>query len=75
MIGREHDLPITKQAEVLKISRGPVIIDRVRTCPPTSRSCNRSTGCICNLLSLVRECCETCWLPRGARSAAGMSKR
>ncbi|MFK4496078.1 transposase [Bradyrhizobium japonicum] len=23
----------------------------------------------------VRECCETCWLPRGARSAAGMSKR
>ena len=46
MIDREHDLSITKQAKVLKISRVSVYYLRVRFRPPTSRSCNGSTGCI-----------------------------
>jgi hypothetical protein len=42
MIDREHHLPITKQAEVLRISRGSVyyLPDRCRT--PTARSCGRA---------------------------------
>ena len=75
MIDREHDLPITKQAEVLRISRGSVYSCPVRCPPPTSQSCDVSTGCICSPPSPVRGCCEACWLPRGARSAVGMSKR
>jgi hypothetical protein len=36
MIDRKHDLSITKQAEVLRISRGSVIICRGQCRPPTS---------------------------------------
>jgi hypothetical protein len=45
MIDREHDLSITKQAEILKVSRGSVYICRGRFLPPTSRSCGSSIGC------------------------------
>ena len=45
MIDREHDLPISKQAEILSISRGSVYCRRVQ-CTPISRSCGVSTGCI-----------------------------
>ena len=45
MIDRGHDLSITKQAEVLKISRGSVYYLRVRCHPPTSRSCGIWIGC------------------------------
>jgi hypothetical protein len=42
MIDREHDLPITKQAQVLRISRGSVCyLPRRRT---TWRLCGVSTG-------------------------------
>ena len=43
MIDRAHDLPITKQAEALNISRGRSIIYRARCRKPTSRSCDVST--------------------------------
>ena len=70
MIDRKHDLPITKQAEVLRISRGSVYY-LPRPCrKPTSRSCGVSTGCIWSSPSRDRGCCKACWWPRGARSAA-----
>ena len=72
MIDREHDLSITRQAKVLKISRGSVYylprpvpaadlavmqrLDRLHLEYPFA-------GCVC---------CEACWFCRGARSAAGM---
>jgi len=49
MIDREHTLPISKQTDVLRISRGsayylpPAAGSGVRT--PTSRSCGGSAGC------------------------------
>jgi hypothetical protein len=73
MIDRAHDLPISKQAEALNISRGSVYY-LPRPVSPKDLALMR-TGCIWSFLSPVRECCEACWLPRGARSAAGMSKR
>ena len=72
MIDREHDLSITKQAEVLKISRGSVYYLPRPVLQPTSRSCGVSIGCTWSIPSPVRVCCEACWLCRGARSAAGM---
>ena len=75
MIDREHDLSITRQAEVLKISRGSVYY-LPRPVPPADLAIMRRLDrCIWSFLSPVRECCEACWLPRSARSAAGMSKR
>ena len=71
MIDREHDLPITKQAEVLRISRGSVYYLPRPVSEPTSQSCGVSTGCIWSSLSQDRGCCKACWWPRGARSAAG----
>jgi putative transposase len=75
MIDRGHDLPITKQAAALNISRGSVYylprpvsaadfalmrrIDELHLEYPFAGS------------RLLRDC----WLPRGARSAAGMSRR
>ena len=64
MIDREHDLPITKQAEVLEISRGSVYYLPRPCLAPTSRSCGASTSCIWSSPSLARGCCEACWLPR-----------
>ena len=75
MINREHDLPITKQAQVLRISRGSVYYLRARCRTPMLRSCGVSTGCIWSFLSPARGCCEACWLPRGARSAVVTSRR
>ena len=72
MIDRKHDLSITKQADVLKISRGSVYY-----LPRPVSSADLAVmgiwiGCTLSSPSPVRVCCEACWLPRGARSAAGM---
>ena len=69
MIDREHDLPITQQAEVLRISRGSVYSCRARCLTPMLRSCGVSTGCIWSSPSPWRGCCAVYWLPMGARSA------
>ncbi len=69
MIDRAHDLPITKQAAALNISRG-----RVYYLPrPVSAAglvlMGELTSCIWSSPSPGVGCCATCWLPRGARSA------
>ncbi|WP_346732093.1 hypothetical protein [Bradyrhizobium sp. 30] len=56
MIDREHDLSITKQAEVLQISVAASITCRARCLTPISRSCGVSIGCIWSFLSPVRGC-------------------
>ena len=61
MIDRTHDLPITRQARALNISRG--FTCRARCRKPTLRSCGALTG------FFAAGCCDACWLPRGARSA------
>src|ERR1700737_4991080 len=71
MIDREHDLSITKQAEVLKIGRGSVYY-LPRPVSSADRSCGIWIGCTWSSPSRVRVCCEACWLCRGARSASGM---
>ena len=75
MIDREHDLPIVKQAEILKVSRGSVYY-----LPRPVSSADLEIMQRLDRLHLeyplpVRVCCEACWLCRGARSAAGMSRR
>jgi putative transposase len=67
MIDRVHDLPITKQAEVLRLSRGSVYY-RPRPVPETDLAIMRRL----DRLHLARACCEACWPPRGARSAGAM---
>ena len=75
MIDRGHDLPISKQAEVLRISRGSVYylprpvpeadlaimrrLDRLHLESPFAGSRMRAA----------------CWWPRGARSGAVTSRR
>ena len=58
MIDREHDLPITQQAEVLRISRGSVYYLPARCRTSMLRSCGVSTGCIWSSPSPVRGCCR-----------------
>lgn len=72
MIDGEHDLSITKQAEVLQISRGSVYYLPLQYRPPISPSCGAWINCIWSFHSRGRGCCAACWLPRGARSAVGM---
>ena len=71
MIDRSHDLPITKQAKALNISRGSVYSYRARCRKPTSRSCGVSIGCIWSSPSPGAGCCRGLPLPMGARSAVG----
>ena len=56
MIDRKHDLSITKQAEVLQISRGSVYYLPRPVPDADSRSCGVSTGCIWSFPSPVRGC-------------------
>ena len=80
-LAQSADLPrvqfaITKQADVLCISRGSFYyLPRPVPRMSTSQSCGVSTGCIWSPLSPARGCSEACWSLRGARSAVGMSKR
>jgi hypothetical protein len=69
MIDREHDLPITKQAEVLRISRGSVYY-LPRPVPAPTWIMRRLDRLHLEFPSPVRGCCAACWWPRGARSAA-----
>ena len=69
MIDRTHDLPITRQARALNISRVASITCRARCRKPTLRSCGALTDCIWSSPSPGAGCCEACWLPRGARPA------
>jgi hypothetical protein len=72
MIDREHDLPITRQAEVLRISRGSVYY-LPRPVPEADLAIMRHLDqLIWSSHSPARGCCEVCWLARGARSAAVM---
>ena len=75
MIDRAHDLPITKQAKVLRISRGSVYY-LPRPVSATDLEVMRRLDRlrIWSFPSPARGCCEACWLPRGARSAVGMPK-
>ena len=75
MIDRKHDLPITKQADVLRISRGSVYYLPQAGLATDLEVMRRLDRYIWSFLLLARGCCEACWLPRGARSAVGMSKR
>jgi putative transposase len=68
MIMREHELSITKQAKALRISRGSVYYLPRPVSAIDLEICAFSTGFIWSSLSPARECCEACWLPRGARS-------
>ena len=74
MIDREHDLSITRQAEVLKISRGSVYY-LPRPVSAADLAIMRRLDRLHLEFPFAGSCCEACWLPRGARSAAGMSKR
>ena len=68
MIMREHELSITKQAKALRISRGGVYYLPRPVSATDLGICASSTGYIWIFPSPARECCEACWLPRGARS-------
>ena len=74
MIDREHDLSITRQAEVLKISRGSVYYLPRPASSADFVSMRKLDRLHLESPSPVRVCCA-CWLCRGARSDAGMSKR
>ena len=72
MIDRAHDLPVSKQAGVLRISRGSVYY-RPRPLPEAELAIMRRLDRLhLSSPSPVRGCCEAYWLPRGARSAVGM---
>ena len=72
MIDREHDLPITKQAEVLRISRGSVYYLPRPVSAADLALMRRLDRLHLEFPFAGRGCCEACWLPRGARSAVGM---
>ena len=65
---RDHELSVTKQAEVVGIARSTVYYLARRCRRPTSPSCSRSTSCIRSSPSPARGCCAVYWLPMGARS-------
>ena len=75
MIDREHDLPVTKQAKILRISRGSVYY-RARPVSATDLEVMRRLDRLhLEFPSPARGCCKACCLPMGARSAVVMSKR
>ena len=75
MIDREHDLPVTKQAKILRISCGSVYY-RARPVSETDLEVMRRLDRLhLEFPFAARGCCKACCLPMGARSAVVMSKR
>ena len=70
MIDRAHDLPISKQAEALNISRGSVYYLPRPVSDADLAIMRRLDRLHLEFPSPARGCCEACWPPRGARSAA-----
>jgi hypothetical protein len=68
MIDRAHDLPITKQAEALNISRGSVYY-LPRPVPEADLAIMRRLDRLWSFHLPARGCCEACWWPRDAGSA------
>jgi hypothetical protein len=68
MIDRAHDLPITKQAA--DISRGSVYYLPRPVSAADLALMQRIDELHLSSPSPAVGCCATCWLPRGARSAA-----
>ena len=79
MIDRDHELPLTRQAELLGISRGSLYYQPGRCPPPIWRSCGGSTSCIWTTRSRAAGCCVTCCAARaieiGRRHVATMMRR
>ena len=72
MIDREHDLPITKQAKVLRISRGSVYY-RARPVSATDLEVMRRLDRLHLEFPFAgSRSCKAYWSPRGARSAGVM---
>jgi putative transposase len=72
MIDRAHDLPISKQAEALNISRGSIYY-LPRPVPEADLAIMRRLDRLHLEFPFAGSgCCEACWLPRGARSAVVM---
>jgi putative transposase len=67
MIDRKHDLSITKQAEILKISRGSVYYLPRPVSSADIEIMRQLDGCTWRIPSPVRVCCEACWLCRGCK--------
>ena len=72
MIDREHDLPIKRQAAVLRISRGSVYYPPRPVSATDLEVMRRLDRLHLEFPFAGSRCCEACWLCRGARSAAGM---
>jgi putative transposase len=67
MIDRTHDLPITRQARALNISRGSVYY-LPRPVPEADLAIMRRLDQLHLEFPFAGSgCCEACWLPRGAR--------
>ena len=69
MIDREHDLPITKQAKVLRISRGCVYYLPRPVSVSELEVMRRLDRLHLEFPFAGRGCCKACWSPKGARSA------
>ena len=70
MIDREHDLPITKEAAALNMSR-----ESVCYLPRPVSAADLTLMRRIDELHLQFPFAGSFWLPSGARSAAGMSRR
>ena len=75
MIDREHDLPITQQAEVLRISRG-IVYYLPRPVPDADVAIMRRLDRLHLEFPFAgSRMLPACWWPRGARSGAVTSRR
>jgi hypothetical protein len=72
MIDREHDLSITKQAEVLKISRGSVYYLPRSVSPADLEIMQQLDRLHLEYPSPVRACCEACGLLRHWRKLSSV---
>ena len=69
MIDREHDLPITRQAKVLRISRGSVYYLPRPVSSSDLEVMRRLDRLHLEYPFAGSRCCAACWSPMGARSA------
>ena len=73
MIDRDHDLPLSRQAKLLDISRGTVYYQPKPVSPRDQMLMNRIDRCTWNCRLPVPECCGTCCVRKATRWAVRKS--
>ena len=75
MIDRSHDLPVTRQCQILNLARSTAYYEPVPISPEDLELMRRIDDCTWNIRSRALACCATCSIGKAIVSDESMCAR